>query len=96
MSQTSIGPGPGRGSNENRDTDPGAKTFGENAAPQKPAAGADDVLEQAAPDVPAGVPGARPRPGVQDGAKAYPDGPNVENSPWELDAARGNPPERGR
>lgn len=22
--------------------------------------------------------------------KAYPDGPNVETSPWELDAARGN------
>ena len=41
---------------------------------------------------PAGVPGARPRPGVAKGAESYPDGPNVEASPWELDAARGNPP----
>ncbi len=23
--------------------------------------------------------------------KAYPDGPNVESSPWELEAARGKP-----
>jgi hypothetical protein len=23
--------------------------------------------------------------------KAYPDGPNVEAGPWELDAARGKP-----
>jgi hypothetical protein len=38
----------------------------------------------------AGVPGARPA--VKKGAEAYPDGPNVEASPWELDAARGKLP----
>lgn len=27
--------------------------------------------------------------------KAYPDGPNVESSPWELDAARGKPHKPG-
>jgi hypothetical protein len=30
---------------------------------------------------------------VDKGAQAYPDGPNVESSPWELDAARGKLPE---
>lgn len=52
------------------------------------------VIDQAAPPVPAGVPGARPEPDVGTGADAYPDGPNVEASPWELDAARGKLPER--
>jgi hypothetical protein len=28
--------------------------------------------------------------------KAYPDGPNVEASPWELDAARGKPHQPGK
>lgn len=28
--------------------------------------------------------------------KAYPDGPNVEASPWELDAARGEPHKPGK
>jgi hypothetical protein len=46
--------------------------------------------------VPAGVPGARPRPGIAKGPASYPDGPNVEDSPWELEAARGKLPDRGR
>jgi hypothetical protein len=46
--------------------------------------------------VPAGVPGARPRPGIAKGPASYPDGPNVEDSPWELEAARGKLPERDR
>ncbi|TFZ04868.1 hypothetical protein [Ramlibacter rhizophilus] len=93
MTQTSIGSGPNRGGNENPGTDPGAKTFGENAPPREPPAGAD-ALDPAAPDVPAGVPGAPAKPGVKKGPESFPDGPNVENSPWEPDAARGNPPRR--
>ena len=50
------------------------------------------TLGEGAPDVPAGVPGAKANPGVKKGPESYPDGPNVESSPWELDAARGNPP----
>lgn len=64
-------------------------------APRADAAPAEEsVTDQAAPPVPAGVPGAKPEPGVQSGADAYPDGPNVEDSPWELDAARGKLPGR--
>lgn len=89
---TSIGPGPGRGSNDNPGNADGCgnKTLGSEATGQ-PATGAG-VVEQAAPDVPAGVPGSPARPGVSRGAEAYPDGPNVEASPWELDAARGKLP----
>lgn len=81
---TSIGPGPGRGGNDNPGNADGRgnKTLGDSKqATQSPPAGAGEV-----------VPGARPRPGVAKGAEAYPDGPNVEASPWELEAARGNPP----
>lgn len=89
---TSIGPGPGRGSNDNPGNADGRgnKTLGSDAPPGPPTG--SEVLEQAAPQVPAGVPGARARPGVAKGAEAYPDGPNVEASPWELDAARGKLP----
>lgn len=92
MTQTSIGSGPGRGgSNENHDNDPRSKTLGEHAPPGEPPAGAD-ALEQAAPDLPAGVPGSTAKPGIRKGPESFPDGPNVENSPWEPDAARGQPP----
>lgn len=89
---TSIGPDANRGGNEDPGNADGCgnKTLGEHAT-QQPPTGAD-VLDQAGAQVPAGVPGARPRPGVAKGAQAYPDGPNVEASPWELEAARGNPP----
>lgn len=89
---TSIGPGPGRGSNDNPGNADGCgnKTLGSEAS-QRPPTGAG-VVEQAAPEVPAGVPGAQPRPGVAKAGEAYPDGPNVEASPWELDAARGKRP----
>ena len=90
---TSIGPEGRKGSNEDHGNADGLgnKTLGEHAT-QQPPTGADSVLEQGSAQVPAGVPGARPRPGVAKGAEAYPDGPNVESSPWELDAARGKPP----
>jgi hypothetical protein len=39
------------------------------------------------------VPGARAREGIRKGPESYPDGPNVEASPWELDAARGKLPQ---
>ena len=89
---TSIGPDGERGGNEDHGNADGCgnKTLGEKSS-QQPPAGAD-VLDEAGAQVPAGVPGARPRPGVAKGAEAYPDGPNVEASPRELDAARGKLP----
>lgn len=90
--ETSIGPEGGKGGNEDPGNADGCgnKTLGEHATQQPPAG--SDVLEQASPQVPAGVPGARPRPGIARGPQSYPDGPNVEASPWELDAARGKLP----
>lgn len=90
---TSIGPAPDRGGNENPGNADGCgnKTLGDQVK-QQPPAGADEALERAAPEVPAGVPGARAKPGIAKGAASYPDGPNVEDSPWELDAARGKLP----
>lgn len=87
-SNTSIGRGPAHGSNENHDGDPTHKTLGE-AASQEEAPAGSDVLERAAPEVPAGVPGGQAKPGIAKGPQSYPDGPNVETSPWELEAARG-------
>lgn len=91
--ETSIGPGPDRGGNEDHGNADGCgnKTLGDKTA-QQPSAGADDILDEAGAQVPAGVPGARPRPGIAKGPQSFPDGPNVEDSPWELDAARGKLP----
>jgi hypothetical protein len=91
MSNTSIGRGPAHGSNENHDGDPRHKTLGEAVSQEEPPTG-NDVLEDAAPDVPAGVTGGRANPGIAKGPGSYPDGPNVETSPKELEAARGNVP----
>jgi hypothetical protein len=90
---TSIGPDADRGGNDNPGNADGCgnKTLGDKAT-QQPPAGAEGVVEEAGAQVPAGVPGARPRPGVAKGADGYPDGPNVEASPWELEAARGKLP----
>jgi hypothetical protein len=92
---TSIGPEGMRGGNDNPGNADGCgnKTLGDQATEQPPA-GADSVLDEAGAQVPAGVPGARARPEVKKGAEAYPDGPNVEASPWELDAARGKLPKQ--
>ena len=87
---TSVGRGPASGGNENHDGDPLNKTLGESAQ-QEPPAG-NELIDEAGPDVPVGVQGARPKPGIAKGPQAYPDGPNVEASPWELDAARGKLP----
>jgi len=94
---TSIGPGPQSGGNETHGNADGLgnKTLGEGAQ-QAPEAGAEDLARGGAPDSPAGVPGAKPHPGVKKGPQAYPDGPNVEASPWELDAARGKLPPHER
>lgn len=90
---TSIGPEQDRGGNEDQGNADGCgnKTLGEHAT-QQPPTGADDVLDEANAQVPAGVPGARPRPGIAKGPQSYPDGPNVEASPYELEAARGKLP----
>jgi hypothetical protein len=90
---TSVGRGPAAGGNENHDGDPTNKTLGEKVG-QEPPAG-NELLDDAATDSPAGVPGAQAKPGfAEKAAEAYPDGPNVESSPWELEAARGKlPPE---
>jgi hypothetical protein len=90
---TSIGRGPASGGNENHDGDPTRTTLGETVGQEAPAG--SDAVGGAAPEVPAGVPGAEPRPGMAKGAQAYPGGPNVEPSPWELDAARGKPHKPG-
>ena len=90
-SNTSIGRGPAHGNNENHDGDPTHATFGEAASQDDPPIG-NDLLDEAAPDMPAGVAGSRPKPGIGKGPQSYPDAPNVEDSPWELDAARGKLP----
>jgi hypothetical protein len=89
---TSIGPEGDRGGNEDHGNADGCgnKTLGDRAT-QQPTAGAG-VLDDAGAQVPAGVPGARPKPGIAKGPASYPDGPNVESSPWELEAARGKLP----
>lgn len=89
MSSTSVGRGPASGGNENHDGDPRNTTMGETVN-QEPPAGAE-LIDGVAPEVPAGVPGGRAKPGIGKGPQSYPDGPNVEASPWELDAARGKP-----
>ena len=90
-SSTSIGRGPAHGSNENHDGDPRHKTLGETASQDEPPMG-NDLVDEAAPGVAAGVSGARPQPGIAKGPGSCPDGPNVENSPCELDAAQGKLP----
>jgi hypothetical protein len=89
---TSVGRGPASGGNENHDGDPRKTTLGETVG-QEPAAGGT-VVEDASPQLPSGVPGGNAKPGVTQAAQAFPDGPNVENSPGELEAARGNLPEQ--
>jgi hypothetical protein len=91
---TSIGRGPASGGNENHDADPTHKTLGEDVK-QEPPAGSS-AADPAAPEVPAGVGGGTPKPGIAKGPQSYPDGPNVEASPWELDAARGKPHKPGK
>lgn len=93
--ETSIGPDADRGGNENHGNADGCgnKTLGDKA-PQEPPTGAD-VVDEVGAQVPSGVPGGKPRPGVKKGPESYPDGPNVEASPWDLDAARGKLPDKG-
>lgn len=91
MSSINVGRGPGSGGNENHDGDPTNKTLGEKVGQERPAG--NEVLDEAAPDLPAGVPGGRANADApQEAAKPWPDGPNVETSPWEVDAARGKLP----
>ena len=74
---TSIGRGPAGGGNENHDDDPTKTTLGESVGQEAPA-GAESVVDREKID-------------KEKIDTAYPDGPNVEASPWELDAARGKP-----
>ncbi|CAA9435150.1 MAG: hypothetical protein AVDCRST_MAG51-2883 [uncultured Ramlibacter sp.] len=90
-SSTSVGRGPAHGSNENHDGDPTHKTLGEGVSQEEAPTG-NDVLDEAVPDVPAGVKGSPAKPGIAKGPQSFPDGPNVESSPWELEAARGHLP----
>lgn len=93
-SETSIGPDDAAAGNENHGNADGCgnKTLGSHVA-DAPATGAE-VLREAGPDLPAGVAGSPAHPGVKRAPEAFPDGPNVEASPWELEAARGKPPKR--
>ncbi|HUR90701.1 MAG TPA: hypothetical protein VMZ74_16570 [Ramlibacter sp.] len=77
---TSIGRGPASGGNENHDGDPTTKTLGEKVGQEQPA-GTESIVDNAAPDLSQAATKAE---------ETFPDGPNVEDSPWELDAARGN------
>ena len=61
--------------------------------PAASSADEDDLVDAAAPDMPAGVAGGKAHPGIAKGPQSYPDGPNVEDSPWELEAARGHLPD---
>ncbi len=90
MSSTSIGRGPAHGSNENHASDPTRTTLGEEASQEDAPSGSEALT--GAPETPAGVPGARPRPGVRQGPQAYSDGPSGEASPREPDAAKGKLP----
>jgi hypothetical protein len=89
-SNVNVGRGPASGGNENHDGDATKKTMGESVGQERPAG--NEVLDDATADLPAGVPGGRAKPDAPaQAAKEWPDGPNVEASPWELDAARGKP-----
>jgi hypothetical protein len=89
---TSIGRGPAGGGNENHDGDPRNTTLGETVGQERPAG--SSVAEDASPELPAGVDGAPPKPGITNAPQSFPDGPNVESSPWEPQAARGHLPEQ--
>ena len=91
---TSIGRGPAHGSNENHDGDPRNKTLGEAVSQDEPPAG-NELVDDGAPDMPAGVPGSAPHPGIARGPQSDPAGPNVEADTRELIAARGKLPESG-
>ena len=86
--ETSIGSGENRGGNEDHGNADGCgnKTLGEKSTQQAPAGAG--IVEEAGAEVPAGVPGARPRPGVKKGPESYPDGPNVEAIKRRLEAGR--------
>lgn len=71
MSNTSIGRGPAHGSNENHASDPTHTTLGEEAPQENAPSGSESVT--GAPEVPAVVPGAEPKPGRK-GPQSYPDG----------------------
>jgi hypothetical protein len=83
---TSVGPGAERGGNEDHGNADGRgnKTLGEHSLPE-PEIG-NEVTDAAAP---------QPGRDAAKAADAMPDGPNVENSPWEVDAARGKPHKPG-
>ena len=75
-----FGRGPASGGNENHDSDPTKTTMGETVGQERPA-GTESIVDKAAPDL--------ARAG-EEATRTYPDGPKVEDSPRELDAARGN------
>jgi hypothetical protein len=89
---TSIGPGQRQGGNENHSGDPLDTTLGEDVRQQEEPPKAGELIDEASPDMPSGVKGSEARQGIAKAPQSYPDGPNVEASPWELDAARGKVP----
>ncbi len=95
---TSIGPNPDRGSNDDRGNADGCgnKTLGDSdQASEQPPTGAESLIDAATAQVPSNMAGGKAKPGVDRGAESCPDGPNVESSLRELDAARAKLP-RGR
>lgn len=90
MSNTSIGRGPAWGGNENHDGDPRHTTLGESVG-QEPPAG-NELLDEAAPDVPAAGEGAPPKPGVGKSLRSRADGPGAAAGCAQLDAVRDRRP----
>ena len=82
MGNTSVGRGPASGGNENHDGNPSNTTLGETVKQERPAG--NDVLDVAAPDLPAGAQGGPAKPGVAKGPGSYPNGPNIAESPRKL------------
>ena len=69
-SNSSIGRGPAYGGNENHDGDPQRKTLGETVE-QEPPAG-NDLLDNAAPEAPAGAADTKAKPGIAKGPGSDP------------------------
>lgn len=97
MSNTSVGVGGGKDSNENPPADSRpSKTMGAESGPDEMrpgAAGATDSSGHATASDVLTAPDERlravPTSGVPLDPRAFPDGPNVAPSPWEKDAAQG-------
>ena len=96
MGSTSIGTGGEQDRNENQPTpaDPWpSRTLGADAPQARPKVAepplASDEDANSAEVVPSDSALSEARPNLDHAGTAFPEGPNVAPSPWEVDAARG-------